>query len=81
MWTYYRWLPDDSSTSIPMLLCHEDGHLIIYSCIALRTLHTYLTQLWKPKKQPQIFDYLPNPKIPKTKSNPKLISVDPLKHA
>jgi len=37
-------------------------------------------QLWKPKKQPQPFDYPINPKIPKTKSNPKQLSVDPSKH-
>jgi hypothetical protein len=38
-------------------------------------------QLWKPKKRPQPFDYPPNPKIPKTKSNPQPLSSDPSKHA
>ena len=40
----------------------------------------YVTQLWKPKKQPQPPDYLSNPKIPKTESNPKPLSADPSKH-
>jgi hypothetical protein len=39
-----------------------------------------ITQLWKPKKQPQPSDYLSNPKIAKTKSNPKPLSADPSKH-
>ena len=37
------------------------------------------TQLWNPKKQPQPFDYPINPKIPKTKPNPKPLSSDPSK--
>jgi len=42
--------------------------------------HPFKTQLWKPKKQPQPPDYLSNPKIPKTESNPKPLSADPSKH-
>ncbi|MHC1575577.1 MAG: hypothetical protein ACXQTY_07255, partial [Candidatus Methanogasteraceae archaeon] len=62
-----------------MIISHplESQKLLIL--LTLLRAFRLVSQLWKPKKQPQPSDYLSNPKIPKTKSNPKPLSADPSK--
>gem|GEM_PF-5601296 len=48
--------------------------------LVILSLSGYYLKFGNPKKQPQPPDYLPNPKILKTKSNPKPLSADPSKH-